>query len=149
MSTFNKLLLRRDKQAHEDRNQRKVMSLPIPEPVSASSSSSISSSTSASIFPHRYSTLARASSTSLSSLSLAFTTLTPKRSPSLQHVEGTIHALTANSCEDLLLQPKQTAGLLHGLFPEEEEKPPVKDNAKKVVLYLRKDSLEDGGTEIK
>jgi hypothetical protein len=35
------------------------------------------------------------------------------------------------------LQPKQTAGLLHGLFPEEEEKPPVKDNAKKVALCLQ------------
>lgn len=39
------------------------------------------------------------------------------------------------------MQPKQTAGLLHGLFPEEEEKPPVKDNAKKVSLCLRQASL--------
>lgn len=133
MSTFTKILSRRDKQTHEDINQRKVMSLPTPEAVSTSSSSSISSSTFSSIFQHSCPTLGRASSTSLSSLSMAFTTLTPKRSPSLQHIEGTIHALTANSCEDLLLQPKQTAGLLHGLFPDEEEKPPIKDNAKKVA----------------
>jgi hypothetical protein len=140
MSSFTRLLSRRDKQTHEDRNQRKVMSLPISEPVSASSSISLSTSTDP--FPPPCSALGRASSTSLSSLSLAFTTLTPKRSPSLQHIEGTIHALTANSCEDLLLQPKQTAGLLHGLFPEEEEEPPIKDNAKKVsvspqTLHLR------------
>ena len=57
--------------------------------------------------------------------------------------------MTANSCEDLLLQPKQTAGLLHGLFPEEEEKPPAKDNAKKVVFYLRPGSIEDSATKTK
>ena len=47
------------------------------------------------------------------------------------------------------MQPKQTAGLLHGLFPDEEEKPPVKDNAKKVALCLRKASLQEGVTETK
>ncbi|MCJ1467646.1 hypothetical protein MMC07_006271 [Pseudocyphellaria aurata] len=59
-------------------------------------------------------------------------TQTPKRSPSLQQADGTIHSSTANAYEHLLLQPKQTAGLLHGLFPEEESKPPVKDDDKKI-----------------
>ena len=45
------------------------------------------------------------------------------------------------------MQPKQTAGLLHGLFPEEEEKPPIKDNAKKVALCLRKVFPQDGVTK--
>ncbi len=46
--------------------------------------------------------------------------------------EGTVHASTANSSEDLLLQPKQTAGLLHGLFPDEDKTVPEKDEEKKV-----------------
>lgn len=50
----------------------------------------------------------------------------------MQLTEGTILSSTANTYERLLLQPKQTAGSLHGLFPEEELKAPFKDDEKKV-----------------
>ena len=60
----------------------------------------------------------------------------------MQATEGTIHTSTANSSEDLLLQPKQTGGLLHGLFPNEDKKVPEKDEDKKVwslpVLQFKK-----------
>lgn len=135
MSGLNRLLSRRDKHAHGVDRHKKVMSLPIPIPSSASDTSS--SLVSTGTFAGSPSSLrGQKSSSSLSSLSLAFTTQTPKRSPSLQAAEGTIHSSTANAYEHLLLQPKQTAGLLHGLFPEEESKPPVKDDEKKVCpLY--------------
>lgn len=130
MSGLNRLLSRRDKNAHGDDRHKKVMSLPIPQSSSASDTSSL---VSPGTFAHSSSSLrGRKSSSSLSSLSLAFATQTPKRSPSLQAAEGTIHSSTANAYEHLLLQPKQTAGLLHGLFPEEERKSPVKDDEKKV-----------------
>lgn len=130
MSGLNRLLSRRDKNAQRDDRHKKVMSLPTPELSSASdtSSSLVSSGT----LTRSSSFCGLKSSSSLSSLSLAFVTQTPKRSPSLQAADGTIHSSTANAHEHLLLQPKQTAGLLHGLFPEEESKPPVKDDEKKV-----------------
>lgn len=135
MSGINRLLSRRDRHAHGDHHQEKVMSSPAlaPTPLQISDSSSLSSSiTSASTFPPLLLSHGCASSSSLSSLSLAFTTQTPKRTPSLQATEGTIIASTANASEHLLLQPKQTAGLLHGLFPEEDRQIPVRDDEKKV-----------------
>lgn len=135
MSGLNRLLSRRDKHAHGVDRHKKVMSLPIPTPSSASDTSSLVST---GTFAGSSSSLrGQNSSSSLSSLSLAFTTQIPKRSPSLQAAEGTIHSSTANTYEHLLLQPKQTAGLLHGLFPEEESKPPVKDDEKKVCPLYR------------
>ena len=130
MSGLNRLLSRRDKSAQRDDRLKKVMSLPPPNPSSASDSSSSLGSTGT--FTRSSSLCGRKSSSSLSSLSLAFTTQIPKRSPRLQAAEGTIHSSTANAYEHLLLQPKQTAGLLHGLFPEEENKSPIKDDEKKV-----------------
>lgn len=129
MSGLNRLLSRRDKNAHGDDRHKKVMSLPIPQSSSASETSSL---VSPGTFAHSSSSLRGRNSSSLSSLSLAFATQTPKRSPSLQAAESTIHSSTANAYEHLLLQPKQIAGLLHGLFPEEERKSPVKDDEKKV-----------------
>lgn len=143
MSSINRLLSRRDKYTHQ-----KVMSSPVPTPPHVSDSSSISSSTtSTSTSPPVQFALSHGQkfSSSLSSLSLAFTTQTPKRSPSLQAIEGTIHASTANAFEHLLLQPKQTAGHLHGLFPDEETEAPVKDDETKVyhMTTLKCRSLVD------
>lgn len=135
MSGLNRLLSRRDKNAQGDDRHKKVMSLPTPKPSSASDTSS--SFVSTGTFTRSSSLSRRKSSSSLSSLCLAFTAQTPKRSPSLQAVEGTIHSSTANAYEHLLLQPKQTAGLLHGLFPEEERKSPVKDDEKKACPSIR------------
>lgn len=129
MSGLNRLLSRRDKNAQRDDRLKKVMSLPTSNPSSTSDSSSLVST---GTFTRSSSLCGRKSSSSLSFLSLAFTTYVPKRSPSLQAAEGTIHSSTANAYEHLLLQPKQTAGLLHGLFPEEENKSPIKDDEKKV-----------------
>lgn len=104
-----------------------------PTALPASDSSSTSSfSTSTSTFAPLSSFYRHTSSSSLSSLSLAFPIQAPKRSPHLQTTEGTVHASTANSSEDLLLQPKQTAGLLHGLFLDEDKTVPEKDEEKKV-----------------
>ena len=133
MSGLNRLLNRRDKYAQGDQNSKKVMSSPAPQSLLSSDSSSASSSSIyTGTFPPSSLFDDRKSSSSLSSLSLAFTTQTSKRSPRLQVTEGTIHSSTANAFEHLLLQPKQTAGLLHGMFPDEETKAPVKDDEKKV-----------------
>ncbi len=132
MSSINRFLSRRDKNSHGS-DQKKVMSPPPPPPLPASDCSSTSSfSTSTGTFAPLSSFYRHTSSSSLSSLSLAFPTQAPKKSPLLQATEGTVHASTANSYEDLLLQPKQTAGLLHGLFPDEDKKAPEKDEDKKV-----------------
>ena len=134
MSGIHRLLSRRDKNTHGGRRQEeKVIHSLAPKPLPNSDSSSVSSFMSSSTFSCPPTTYRRVSSSSLSSLSLAFAPQTPKRSPSLQPTEGTIHASTANAFEDFLLQPKQTAGFLHGLFPEEDIKPPVKSDEKKVL----------------
>lgn len=131
MSSINRFLSRRDRNNHGS-NQKKVMSPPpsIPLPVSDSSSTS-SSSTSIGAFAPLSSFYRHTSSSSLSSLSLAFATQASKRSPLTLATEGIIQASTANSSEDLLLQPKQTGGLLHGLFPNEDKSLPEKDEEKK------------------
>ncbi len=132
MSSINRFLSRRDKNGYGD-HQKKVMSPPPPTPLPASDSSSTSSfSTSTGTFAPLSSFYRHTSSSSLSSLSLAFPVQAPKRSPHSQMTEGTVHASTANSSEDLLLQPKQTAGLLHGLIPDEDKTVPEKDEEKKV-----------------
>lgn len=134
MSGINRLLSRRDRHTHGD-HQKKVMSSPLPLPTQASDSSSISSSiaSASTSSPFQFPlSQGRTCSSSLSSLSLAFTTHTLKRIPSLQAIEGTIHASTANASEHLLLQPKQTAGHLYGLFPDEEPETPTKDDEAKV-----------------
>ncbi|KAL8734843.1 MAG: hypothetical protein Q9166_001195 [cf. Caloplaca sp. 2 TL-2023] len=77
-------------------------------------------------------------SSSISSLSNAFPPAAPKRSPRLQATRGTVEASTANSCDDWLLQPKQTSGFLHGSFPDEENEGPNKEDDKKVMMIWQR-----------
>ncbi|KAI9870309.1 MAG: hypothetical protein M1830_004388, partial [Pleopsidium flavum] len=73
------------------------------------------------------------SSSSFSSLSLAFPDLANgKRSPRQQATECLVHASTANSLDDYILQPKATSGHLDGLFTADERKRPEKDEEKKI-----------------
>lgn len=131
MNGINRFLSRRDKHTHGDDRHKKVMSSPAVETPSRSPDSlSTSSSYHSPRTSSRHSFYLRNSS--LSSLSLAFTPQVQKQFPVMQLTEGTILSSTANTNERLLLQPKQTAGSLHGLFPEEELKAPVKDDEKKV-----------------
>ena len=75
----------------------------------------------------------RSSSTSsLNLLSSAFPSPATKRSPRLSATQSEIHASTANTFEDLLLQPKQTSGSFHGAFTDQESNVPRKDQGKKV-----------------
>ncbi|KAI4273849.1 MAG: hypothetical protein L6R35_006377 [Caloplaca aegaea] len=61
-----------------------------------------------------------------------------KRSPRLQASWGTIESSTANSGDDWLLQPKQTAGFLHGSLPDDESQPMEKDDEKKVRMISKR-----------
>lgn len=120
MSTFNKLRNRKEKSGIS--TIKNVMSPPA-EPFLSSPSESTSSASSSLGFPGSYD--ARRShtrSSSLSSLSIAFPAANAKRSPRLQATKGTIESSTANSCDNRLLQPKQTSGFLNGSFPEEERR---------------------------
>lgn len=104
MSTFNRLLSRRDK--HRASHKEKVMSSPAapPKPIVAAFSSSDHSS-----------------SSSLCSLCLAFTVTRSKRAPSLQATVESIECSSANST-NLLLQPKPNDGHANGLLiPEDSE----------------------------
>ncbi|KAI4131975.1 MAG: hypothetical protein LQ338_000959 [Usnochroma carphineum] len=133
MSTFHRLVSRKDKAANG--TIKKVMSTPTP-------SSPSESVPSASSYPSTSSSLAASKrhtrSSSLSSLSNAFPSVASKRSPRLQASQGTIESSTANSGDDWLLQPKQTSGFLHGSFPDEEPPPSNKDDEKKVKLISRR-----------
>ncbi|KAL8951500.1 MAG: hypothetical protein Q9222_002527 [Ikaeria aurantiellina] len=99
---------------------KKVMSSPVqPSPSSPSdSTSSAYSSPEASWFFNTRTSHTRSSS--ISSLSNAFSTASSKRSPRLQVTPATIESSTANSYDDWLLQPKQTSGFLHGSPPDED-----------------------------
>lgn len=74
----------------------------------------------------------KASESSLRSLSSAFPMTPLKGSPKLAATESEVQATTANSCGDLLLQPKQTSGLLHGVFTDHEKDVSKKDDETKV-----------------
>jgi len=63
----------------------------------------------------------RPSHSSLRSLSSAFLVTPSKRSPRIAATASEIQATTADSYEGLLLQPKQTSGLLHGVFTDHEK----------------------------
>ncbi|KAL8707148.1 MAG: hypothetical protein Q9225_007814 [Loekoesia sp. 1 TL-2023] len=136
MSTFHRLVSRKEKASNGF--MKKVTSTP----AQSSPSSPSESTSSASSYPNTsWSLIASRThtrSSSLSSLSNAFTTSSPKRSPRLQATQGTIEASTANSSHDWLLQPKQTSGFLHGSFPDEEVKPLEKDDDKKIKLISQR-----------
>ena len=132
MSGINRFLSRRDKH-NKHGHQEKVMSPPMSseQPTLGSSSRSSfrtsSGPSTASSISHKYSS----SSSSLLSLSLAFSNVPGKRSPRLQAVQGIVHSSTAHTNDYCLLQPKQTSGYLHGLFNESEDTVPEKpDEAK-------------------
>ncbi|KAL9046906.1 MAG: hypothetical protein Q9214_000388, partial [Letrouitia sp. 1 TL-2023] len=134
MSTFHRLVSRKDKDAH-GAPHRKVMSSPAsqsPSPRSDSFASIFSSTDTFSAFNGHN------SSSSASSLSLAFPLIqNAKKSPEAQATEGAIESSTANTCEHLLLQPKQTAGFLHSWFPEEKVKLSEKDENAKVTDQIK------------
>lgn len=116
MSTINRFLSRKDKQSHGT-HKDKVMSSPasMPSPIQTPSS-----------------TRSRTSSySSFSSLSLAFSTLTTKRSPRLQAYDGFVECCTADS-NGFLLQPKRSSVTLNGFFGGEEFRTPEKEEEKKV-----------------
>lgn len=137
MSGINRFLSRRDKKPKEPKGaqQEKVMSPPLPfilsTPVSSSASSSRTSSAVSTPFPSVYH---HSSSSSLSSLSLAFLKVKAKTSPRLQAVGGTVHASTANASGCYLLQPRQTEGYLNGLFIDYEERVSGKVDDKSVRI---------------
>ena len=120
MSTINKFLSsRKDKHSHGT-HKDKVMSSPSPAPSpiqTPASGASIRSKAS--------------SYSSLSSLSLAFSTSVTKRSPSLQAHDGLVECYTADS-DRFLLQPKRYSGTLDAFFQGEEIKTPQKEDEKKV-----------------
>lgn len=132
MSGIHRFLSRRDKRHHKDPHHEKVMSPSMPPPplptAHSSSTSSLRTFSGTLFLPlQRHS-----SSSSVSSLSLAFPPPRPKASPRLQATEATVQSSTANTSDCYLLQPRQTAGHLHGLFTNHEEQVREKDEEKKV-----------------
>ena len=123
MSTINRFLSsRKDKDKDKDKfsqgtHKDKVMSSPDPTPSPLQTPASTRSRNS--------------SYSSLSSLSLAFSTFIAKRSPSLQAHEGSVECCTADS-DRFLLQPKRYSGTLDAFFQAEEIKTPQKEEEKKV-----------------
>ncbi|KAL9000006.1 MAG: hypothetical protein Q9169_001251 [Polycauliona sp. 2 TL-2023] len=79
-------------------------------------------------------------SSSISSFSNAFAIPTPisKRSPRVHATLGIVESSTANSCDDWLLQPKQTSGFLHGSSADEDKQLPIKADDKKIKLILQR-----------
>lgn len=106
---------------------RKVMSPPMPSdlptPVSSSASSFRTSSRVFTPFPNIYQ---HTSSSSLSSLSLAFPNLKAKTSPRLQAAGGTVYSSTANARGSYLLQPRREGRISGLFFASEEKKAPEK-----------------------
>ena len=113
MSTINRFLSRKDKHSHGTHKDKVMSSTPSPVPTPSSARSRNSS------YP------------SLSSLSLAFSTLVTKRSPRLKTLDGLVECCTADS-DGFLLQPKRYSGLLNGFFEGEEIRTPEKEAEKKV-----------------
>ena len=133
-SSINRLLSRRRNTTRDQ--EKKVMSPPAASTSSTSGSfTSPSFRSSSGSVPFSLSS-GHSSSTSYSSLSLAFSAQRPKRSPHLQATDVTIHASTANTYDRLLLQPKQTSGRLFGVFPEDKNKHSGSDDESKVCLRV-------------
>lgn len=119
MSTINRFLSRKDKHAYGSHKDKVNTSLESPP----SRGSTIASSSMRS---------RRSTSSSLSSVSLAFSDLKPKRSPRLQATIGTVECSCAN-LGTLILQPRTDRGALNGLFvTEQEHKRHEKDEDRKV-----------------
>ncbi|KAL8805474.1 MAG: hypothetical protein Q9182_001929 [Xanthomendoza sp. 2 TL-2023] len=127
MSTFHKLMSRKDRSSNGV--VKKVMSSPV-QPSSESTSSASSRS-----FPAGRS---RTRSSSFSSLSNAFLPTSSKRSPRLQATRGTVESSTANSCDDWLLQPKQSSGFLHGSLSDDENDTPNREDDRKVKMIWQR-----------
>ncbi|KAI4220525.1 MAG: hypothetical protein L6R36_007564 [Xanthoria steineri] len=126
METFHRLV-RREKPGNGD--VKKVMSSS-PVPMSPDSYSSASSSAGRS----------HTRSSSISSFSNAFAcpTSASKRSPRVHATRGIVESSTANSCDDWLLQPKQTLGFLHGSSTDEDREVPTKADDKKIKVILQR-----------
>ena len=74
------------------------------------------------------------STSSIPSVSLAFSSVAPKRSPRLQASRGVVECSSTDRGA-LLLQPKSNGGPLNGLFvADEERRVHEKDDDKKVGL---------------
>ncbi|KAI4251677.1 MAG: hypothetical protein LQ352_004720 [Teloschistes flavicans] len=120
MTSFHKLIGRKDKSGTI--NGKKVMSIPSP-PVPSSPSASTCSTF---VSPATPTSLDIASvhvrSSSLSSLSNAFSAIHTKGSPRLQATVGAIESSTANSCDGWLLQPKQTSGFPKDSLSEDDDR---------------------------
>ncbi|MCJ1351089.1 MAG: hypothetical protein MMC33_001071 [Icmadophila ericetorum] len=154
MSGINRLLSRRDrhrkdpkdpKETKETRQEKgsgeKVMSssiLPLQPPPPTVSSSSSSLRTFSGVSTVFSPPFRQSSSSSLSSLSLAFAHPKPKGSPRSEATQPTVHSSTANTSDFYLLQPRQTAGHLHGLFTDFEEKIPEKDEEVKIKALSKR-----------
>ena len=135
MSGINRFLSHREKNPRDKdkRNRQEKVISPLVTPHSSSNSSLHTFSG----VPTLTSPYQRCSlNSSSSSLSVAFQKLSPKGYPCLQSTAGTVQASTANTYDFYLLQPRQTAGHLHGLFSEHEELVPEKDQEKKVRVFL-------------
>lgn len=118
MSAINRLLSRTDKHTHGS-HREKVMSPPV-SPPRGSTTASLSLRSS------------HSTSSSVSSVSLAFPGLQPKRSPRLQATLGTVECSCADA-RTLLLQPKSDSAVLNGLFvAEQEHKKHERDEDRKV-----------------
>ncbi|KAL8889578.1 MAG: hypothetical protein Q9215_003138 [Flavoplaca cf. flavocitrina] len=127
MDTFHRFVSRKDKSGNGD--VKKVMSS---SPVQTSSESYSSASSSAGRSHTR--------SSSISSFSNAFAlpTSTSKQSPRVHATRGIVESSTANSCDDWLLQPKQTLGFLHGGSADEDKEPSTKADEKKIKMIMQR-----------
>ncbi|KAI9794708.1 MAG: hypothetical protein M1835_006444, partial [Candelina submexicana] len=107
----------------------------LPPPLSeGQSSASSSSGRSAPFSSYHFS-----SSSSLSSLSNAFSVhKRSKSSPHLHATHGLVVATTANWGVDFLLQPLLVSGDLYGLFVAEGKKKPDKDEEKKIKALIQR-----------
>ncbi|KAI9721510.1 MAG: hypothetical protein M1812_002272 [Candelaria pacifica] len=134
MSGINRFLSRREKRSSASQ-YKKVMSPPSLPPPSYEGQSSASSSSGRSAL---FSSYNFSSSSSLSSLSVAFPAhKRNKSSPHLQATEGLVVATTANWDDDFLLQPLLVSGDLYGLFVIEGKKKPDKDEEKKIKALIQ------------
>ncbi len=132
MSGINRFLSRREKRSSGSQHKKVISPPSLPQPLyEGQSSASSSSGHSAPFSCYHFS-----SSSSLSSLSIAFPDHKgSKSSPHLQATRCLVVASTANWKVDFLLQPLLVSGNLYGLFVAEGKKKPDKDEEKKVSLF--------------
>ncbi|KAL8685142.1 MAG: hypothetical protein Q9218_007949 [Villophora microphyllina] len=130
MSTFHKLIGRKEKSNHlDDKKVKFTTALPNPSSPSESTCSTCSSPATPASFA---APVVHVRSSSISSLSNAFPALNTKRSPRLQATFGAIESSTANYRDGWLLQPKQTSGFRNGSLSEDEDTTSERNGNKKV-----------------